>query len=604
MKQKAEFRKLRDIATAAIESPLDDFIGHYGTSWDFGSSCLTLVDRTYDDYLGVIEALRAVDNWGDLCSVQYLMDSLANVLWELRAENDNRANELFLSLLTNLDQYSLEQHTYIPVLGLDLLLPQFTIGSIVFKEVSQDDPVLHARDSSAYQSGDQQAEAESPQNNQDKKLLIGKISGVFVCASEPIRARERAEAEITRALEVITFLNCAMYPYHPQGDSVAGLQGTQASGQSIAVVLSSERRIWTINNNPSRFPITITDGTVRHWRTLGLSGLSEILEKDHGSLSMIERMILRAIHWIFVSQSQLDPSTQLVNLATSIEALLGPPNKQAITKSVSENLAIILESDYGRRVEIMRAFSKLYGLRSDAAHGTQEKEVHNYHVRQLRYFATSLIVALLRHRNEIRTREDLLDWLSRSKLSGQLATAGSRRSLRELRESLSWTQVDLANTLGVDPNLLNLWEKSEPSFESLRKCANALGVQVDKIKLLPTSKLVNVENHIFILKAVRNGTHWTAKIRSWDHTEATLWPCRPIDQDDPESESPSYIMHTWTSSGESAEDALSQLAERLSSAMIRALKREPVAGDPSGWSPPEIPEHWKRHLEAREKKTH
>lgn len=596
MKQKAVFQKLRDIAKAASESPLDGFIGHYGTSWDFGSSCLTLIDRTYDDFLVVIETLRAVDKWRDACSIQYLENRLAKVLWALRFETQNQASKLFQSILSDIsdiDANGVEQRSYIPVTGLNLLVLQLKIGSVVLKAVNQHDPVLLEK------NGD-----PLPQDNEYENLLLGKTCGIYVCVSEPIRARERAEEEITRALEAITFLNCATYPYHPQGDSVAGLQGTQASGRSAAVTLSSERRTWTMSNNPSRFPITITEGTVRHWRTLGLSGLSEILEKGHGSLSMIERMILRAIHWIFVSQSQLDSSTQLVSLATSIEALLGPPKGQSITKSIAENLAIILQNDYGRRVDTMKAFSKLYDLRSDAAHGTHEKEIHDNHVRNLRYFATSLIVALLRHQNDIRTREDLFDWLSRSKLSGQLASAGSRRSLRELRESLSWTQVDLANTLGVDPNLLNLWEKSEPSFESLRKCADALDVQVDKIKLLPTSKLVNVENHIFILKAVRNGTHWTARIRGWDHTEATLWPCRPIDQDDPESESPAYIRDTWTSSGESAEDALSQLADRLSGAMIRALKREPVAGDPSGWSPPEIPEHWKRHLEAQEKETH
>ncbi len=60
------------------------------------------------------------------------------------------------------------------------------------------------------------------------------------------------------------------------------------------------------------------------------------------------------------------------------------------------------------------------------------------------------------------------------------------RSIRELREGRGWTQLELANKLGVTPATVYNWErgKYEPSASKLRQIAQAFDVSMDDIALV------------------------------------------------------------------------------------------------------------------------
>ena len=57
------------------------------------------------------------------------------------------------------------------------------------------------------------------------------------------------------------------------------------------------------------------------------------------------------------------------------------------------------------------------------------------------------------------------------------------RTIRELRQERGWTQLDLANRLGVTPSSVYNWEsgKFEPKASQLRALARAFGVTMDDI---------------------------------------------------------------------------------------------------------------------------
>ncbi len=57
------------------------------------------------------------------------------------------------------------------------------------------------------------------------------------------------------------------------------------------------------------------------------------------------------------------------------------------------------------------------------------------------------------------------------------------KTIRELREERGWTQLDLANRLGVTPATVYNWErgKYEPKASQLRALARAFGVSMDEI---------------------------------------------------------------------------------------------------------------------------
>ncbi len=59
------------------------------------------------------------------------------------------------------------------------------------------------------------------------------------------------------------------------------------------------------------------------------------------------------------------------------------------------------------------------------------------------------------------------------------------KTIRQLREEQGWTQLELANRIGVTPGTVYSWEKGkfEPRASQLRALALAFGVKMDDIEL-------------------------------------------------------------------------------------------------------------------------
>jgi DNA-binding XRE family transcriptional regulator len=60
-----------------------------------------------------------------------------------------------------------------------------------------------------------------------------------------------------------------------------------------------------------------------------------------------------------------------------------------------------------------------------------------------------------------------------------------RKTIRELREQHGWTQLQLANKLGVTPATVYTWERGifDPRASQLRKLARVFEVSMDAIAL-------------------------------------------------------------------------------------------------------------------------
>jgi len=60
-----------------------------------------------------------------------------------------------------------------------------------------------------------------------------------------------------------------------------------------------------------------------------------------------------------------------------------------------------------------------------------------------------------------------------------------RKTIRQYREGLGWTQLELANKLDVTPATVYTWERgrNEPRVAQLRKLAELFGVLMDDIEL-------------------------------------------------------------------------------------------------------------------------
>lgn len=65
-----------------------------------------------------------------------------------------------------------------------------------------------------------------------------------------------------------------------------------------------------------------------------------------------------------------------------------------------------------------------------------------------------------------------------------------KRTIRELRTEKGWAQAELAHRAGVAPSSIYNWESGryEPRASQLRNLADALGVKMDDIELIPPGK--------------------------------------------------------------------------------------------------------------------
>ena len=61
----------------------------------------------------------------------------------------------------------------------------------------------------------------------------------------------------------------------------------------------------------------------------------------------------------------------------------------------------------------------------------------------------------------------------------------AKHTIRQLREAQGWTQLELANKLGVTPATVYTWErgKFDPRASQLRKLSLAFGVSMDDIAI-------------------------------------------------------------------------------------------------------------------------
>ncbi len=64
------------------------------------------------------------------------------------------------------------------------------------------------------------------------------------------------------------------------------------------------------------------------------------------------------------------------------------------------------------------------------------------------------------------------------------------KTIRQLREERGWTQLQLANKLGVTPSSIYKWEagRNQPKVAQLRALARVFGVSSDTIALEEASK--------------------------------------------------------------------------------------------------------------------
>ncbi|HDX9658515.1 HEPN domain-containing protein [Bacillus cereus] len=104
-------------------------------------------------------------------------------------------------------------------------------------------------------------------------------------------------------------------------------------------------------------------------KEVGIERFGEIIEKFvRGNLTDMENQILRSIIWFGESKIEHDNAARFLKLTLVLECLLNTSKNEPVTVTLSERVALLLESSVEERLRMVEQIGKLYNVRSEIVH--------------------------------------------------------------------------------------------------------------------------------------------------------------------------------------------------------------------------------------------
>jgi hypothetical protein len=173
---------------------------------------------------------------------------------------------------------------------------------------------------------------------------------------------------------------------------------------------------FTSDNNRPRLPLIITPENITKLHDCGAMDIAGFLEKSPVSLTEIERVILRGLHWFGNSMCQGEAENELLSLTTCLETFLTPKDGNPIGTAIAEGIAILLGTGLEERKRLKKRVKDLYGKRSGVSHGGH-KAVLEADLTVLRDIAKRLIFKVVELCTRLNSPKELLELIEDAKLA-------------------------------------------------------------------------------------------------------------------------------------------------------------------------------------------
>jgi hypothetical protein len=390
----------------------------------YQSVAFALLDDVADEYDDVIRRLLGHADWGEKFSEKYVDNSLRQLVAEILSEGESgtdaseRASKGLTALIAHLEGYSEEHTCYVPLVGLRLGAGNVEVGQVVLKELSEEevDRLVRTVVSITQRTKHSEEEKQSfiPMQENLLRSLQGTVCAEFRTVAEPDRARERAETESRRVLDLLRFTLPTLYS--PNWNVAVGLAGEVFQAQRITPTLSGSRFNVNVVSVGPHMDLDLSEASIKVMQEIGVFELSEILRKPLKSLSDFEETLLRAIHWFADAETQPELDNQLLSLITCLETFLTPRDSRPIRTTVAEGVAMIVTEGLERRMALKKFVLRVYDQRSAVSHGGR-MGVLQTDLGRLKEIAHALIRVLIQRKAEFARRKDLASWLEEQRLA-------------------------------------------------------------------------------------------------------------------------------------------------------------------------------------------
>lgn len=368
----------------------------------------------------MIRELLSLPDWGERFSEGFVAKKLDSAVAQALLDESEGTTVLDNDpWLEELGRYSDDQTVYLRLIGLTLPEGPQQIGNVELVAVTDE-----VRESLLERA---ERVIETLKHTEEEKVrirelyesnvvghLAGQVVAKYTVTAEPQRAIERAEEEARRAVDVLRFSIPAVYPSGYRVE--VGLEGDVSRELSWVAVFGSAGMTANHRVKGSLQPFELSAETLARMDEIGALAVSEILTKQEGSLSDMERTILRGVHWFGSAQTQHELENKFLNLVTCVETFLTPRDGNPIGTAIAEGIAILLATGVDNRRAMKKEVKRLYRLRSGVSHGGK-KAVLDSDVETLQGIAGSLAMSLISRRTEWNSQAELLRWIEDQKFA-------------------------------------------------------------------------------------------------------------------------------------------------------------------------------------------
>lgn len=387
-----------------------------------------LLDQTVDKYESLVKDILGQNDLSYKFSEKYIEKRLKSVIAKIIQSNEKErcARKSLEDLINSLLNYNQEWTVLVPLAGLELELDSIELGKItIFKMTHQRMEEFLAQFDKITLASTTRMKAKQEMMRVSHDIfesLLGDACAKLQVVAEPERARERAEEETRRVLDILRY--CIPFLYQRSFRVNVSLKAEKSRQPRWTPIISCDMKSSFLTSKliGQMVPFRLNKENIGEMETIGAFKLFDTLAKERRQLSDFEEALLRSIHWFSNHLDQYEIENQFLSLVICLETLLTPRNNDPTCNAIAEGIAILLitkvnskDNVFDKRKALKSRVKKLYGKRSGISHGGK-KQIFESEVRELEMIAKFLLMEMTRRKHEFQSQEKLLAWIEKQKL--------------------------------------------------------------------------------------------------------------------------------------------------------------------------------------------
>ncbi|MCB1188334.1 hypothetical protein KDL29_14310 [bacterium] len=328
-------------------------------------------DKSGENELGsLINKIKKTIPISSVMSETHLVDSTIDLLFSIEKANCNsQIHNLYLDYVDKVINYSEEFSHHVPVSGIVVNFP-FVIGRIKFVPIhdgyyeymqNYSDRIKSASDVSS-------GGIINHLTNEATKKSIGKSIGIVEIIGSLDEGSILALDLVRQALEVLLFLirPSIRLPFIHR----LMLRTGNAMSEITMIALGVSNESMHLNQTAisGYLEYTFDVNTQQYFEGIIPERINDIILASPSTRTDFEKSILYALHWYYEGWHADLPRNKLLYFTIVMEILLKRSSEYAISRYISENAALILETDPTNRISFSDKVRKIYDLRSKIVH--------------------------------------------------------------------------------------------------------------------------------------------------------------------------------------------------------------------------------------------